>query len=300
VSAATPSLFGFEVRSSTPFRFLRAGGGVETLEIVTATQERTRPATAPLTDATLPGTNHTVRATLYEVDGGYEFWTTDAGGYRIEPERGRIEIPPAADEVVREQRLWGTPAVLCFMHRGDFPLHAAAVEVGGGAVLLAAPPLHGKTTLALAFHRNGFRVLSEDLACCRMDPSPALLPGPAVLRLRPDVYDGRPPAGTHLVLDRPDRLYVALDDDRKGSCAPVPIRAVVFLRQAEEQRMERVPPAGALTDLWALNFRLRTSEGRSQSFSQLSKLAALPLWNLHRPLRMEALDQTVAEIAEHL
>src|SRR5205809_388138 len=84
----------------------------------------------------------------------FAFCVTDAGAYHIDPERGRIEIPDSDDDVVREQRLWGIPAALCFMHRGDFPLHAAAVEVGEGAVILAAPAQHGKTTLALAFHKH--------------------------------------------------------------------------------------------------------------------------------------------------
>jgi len=300
VARAAPSAFGFQVRCQQSLRFLRSGGGVETLEVVTAPEPRQRPQVAPVADWTLAGAGQEARGTLYQVDRGFEFWATDAGMYHIDPERGRIEIPDGDEEIVREQRLWGIPATLCFMHRGDLPLHAAAVELGVGAVVLAAPRQYGKTTLALAFHQHGYRVLSEDLACCRAGPTPDLLPGPALLRIRPDVYGGGPSLGTHVVLARPDRVYLALDDDRKGSSAPVPIRAIVFLREStEDLRFERAAASVALADLWSLSFHLRTDEARARSFRELTRLVgALPTWNLYRPLRLTSLDATVERIAK--
>jgi len=295
-----PSEFGFRVRCAESLRFLRCGGGTDTLEVVVAPQVRRRPQTAPLADWRLAGPDDALRGTLYGVGTAFEFWATDAGAYRIEPETGRIEIPKSPDAIAREQRLWGIPATLCFMHRGDVPLHAAAVEIGAGAVVLAAPRQHGKTTLALAFHRHGYRVLSEDLACCRLGPVPTVLPGPALLRVRPDVYDGHPPAGTHLVAARPDRICLAIDHARRGSGAPVPILAVVFLRE-RSNRIVMAPtlPSVAIRDLWALSFRLPTHAARAHTFSRLARLAgALPMWNLYRPTRLGSLDATVERIVE--
>ena len=299
---APPSLFGFEVRSGQALRFLRAGGGVEALEIVTAPEPRQRPDVQPIAQWDLAGTGYRERGTLYQRDGYFEFWTTDVGGYRIEPARGRIEIPESKDEILREQRLWGLPTLLCLIYRDDFPLHAAAVEVGDGAVILAAPQRYGKTTLALAFHRRGHRVLSEDLCCCRLRPGAELLPGPALLRVRPDVYPGSPPPGTHILAARPDRVFLALDPDRRGSSAPVPIKAIIFLRESpDEIRLEGALPSVALADLWSLNFRLQTAEGRARSFRQLTRLVGgLPCWNLYRPLRLANLEPTVDVVAGHV
>jgi hypothetical protein len=299
VNDAMPSSYGFRIRSSETLRFVRSGGGQEPLEIVRAAQPRQPPAVAPLSDWPVAGADPPPHATLYAVDRGFEFWVTDVGAYHIDLEAGRIEIPASEDEIQREQRLWGVPAALCYMHRGDLPLHAAAVELRSGAVLLAAPQRHGKTTLALAFHLHGYRVLSEDLACCRVGATPTMLPGPALMRIRPDVYDGQPPPGTHIITTRPDRIFLGLNDDRRGTSAPVPLRGVVFLREAVDIRMERAPAPVTLADLWALNFRLQTDEGRARSFRLLSSLiSTLPAWNLYRPLKMEALEQTVARIVE--
>ena len=103
----------------------------------------------------------------------------------------------------------------------------------------------------------------------------------------------------HVVVARPDRIYLGVDDDRKGGSAPVPIRAIVFLREAEDLRMERVAASVAVTDLWHLNFRLATNEFRARSFQQLTRLAGtVPCWNVYRPLRLSTLEPTVALVAE--
>src|SRR3989475_11851384 len=90
---AAPSAFGFQVRCQQSLRFLRSGGGVETLEVVTAPEPRQRPQVAPVADWTLAGAGQEARGTVYQVGRGFEFWATDAGMYHIHPERGRIEIP---------------------------------------------------------------------------------------------------------------------------------------------------------------------------------------------------------------
>jgi hypothetical protein len=298
-SSPAPSAFGFELRSSTPLRFARLGGGVGRLDITLPTTERPRPRCPPLAEWTLGGGAGRARAALYRVGGAFEFWTDDVGGFRVDPAAGRIELPPCDDEIAREQRLWGIPSALCYLGRGDFPLHAAAVQVQGRALLLAAPGGHGKTTLALAFHRHGYRVLSEDLTCCRARGTPAALPGPALLRVRRDMF-AAPPAGTQIAAPGADRVCLALDPERRGDGAPVPIRAVVFLRAgSREIRMEPVPAPLALPDLWALAFRLPTHAGRASAFCQLARLAdAVPVWNLFRPLQPEALEPTVARLVD--
>ena len=268
---------------------------------MTAPEPRARPEAEPIADWELAGTEYKARAALYRTARGYEFWATDAGRYDLDLEFGRIEIPATGDAILREQRLWGLPMMLCYIQRGDFPLHAATVEIGSGAVLFAAPSRYGKTTLSLAFHRHGYRVLSEDLVCCRSGEVCEALPGPALVRMRNDVYEGSPPAGTHLIVARPDRIYLGLDDNRKGSSAPVPIKAIVFLREADTVRMESVRPSVAVADLWHLNFRLATSEYRGRSFQQLARLAgAVPCWNVYRPLRLSCLDATVDVVASTL
>lgn len=297
--SAAPSCLGFRVHSDYPLKFLRTGGCNGGLDI-RAENGTPTPHGPPLLEWKLQGSSRDIVAKLYMLDRGYHFWISDVGWYRIEPASRIIWIPESGDEVFREQRLWGVPAVLCAMHQGDFFLHAAAVEVDGGAVLLAAPGRHGKTTLALAFHREGYRVLSEDSACCRLAQLPVLLPGPAILRIRPDMFDGRTPAGTQVVSEYDDRIYLSLDENRRGSDDPVPIKAIVFLRQSANLiHVERVTAQRAIPDLWGLKFHLPHDAARAEAFRQLTGLAGrIPIWNLYRPLQVAALGETVAKIVK--
>jgi len=295
---AEPSVFGFRIRSAVPLRFLRQGGGVDPLEIVTHDRSDQAADAELLGEWPLQGTSYPASAKLFRVPGGYEYWTSDAGLYLVDYDHRRIGIPANADELLREQRLYGMPLILSFASRGDISLHAAAVEVGSRAIILAAPSKYGKTTLAFAFQRRGHRVLSEDLICCRPDTAEAI-PGPAVLRLRPDVFDGALPEGLSVVARQPDRIFVGFDALRRGSSAPVAIKAIVFLRESDEFKVEPVPGVTALKDLWRLSFRTGTEDWRAASFRSLTALAgSVPSWNAYRPLSLAALDNTVTLIEE--
>lgn len=300
VRSVLPSCFGFQIHSTNHLQFIRRGGPNSTLDIRAETDTPTEPQGAPLLEWKLQGTNRDILAKLYARDDSYRFWISDIGSYRIDPVARTIHIPEGGDEIIREHRLWSMPTLLCGMHRGDFFLHAAVVEIDGSAILLAAPGRHGKTTLALAFHREGYRVLSEDSACCRLATFPVLIPGPALLRIRPDMFHGRAPAGTHVIAEYEDRIFLALDENRRGSDDPVPIRAIVFLRESANQiHMEPVVGQRAIPDLWALNFHLPNETARAQSFRQLTALVSnVPVWNLYRPLRVASLSGTVAKIAK--
>ncbi len=293
------SISGFQVCSPYPLMFLRNGNGDGILDIRIQVNVPASPLTRPLLEWNLQGSVNVSAKLHVDVD-GYRFWISDVGWYLIDPANRIIRIPESGDEIFREHRLWGIPTFLCAMHRSDFVLHAAGAEVDGGAVLFAAPGRHGKTTLAMGFHQAGYRVLSEDSACCRLASAPVLLPGPAFLRIRPDVFNGHPPSGTYVVAAHDDRIYLGIEEGRRGSGDPVPIRALVFLRNsANKIHFERVPVQKALPDLWALSFRLPTDADRCRCFKQLVALAgAIPIWNLYRPLRLASLSGTVARIAE--
>jgi hypothetical protein len=259
-----------------------------------------RPSVEPIGEWPLHGAAYPAHAALYRLPVGYEYWTTDAGRFLVDLEHGRIEMPGEGDEILREQRLNGMPMLLSFAHRGDVSLHAAVVQVGSGAVVLAAPSGFGKTTLALAFHERGHRLLSEDLACVR-PATMEVVPGPAIARLRPDVYTGVPPEGMEVVAERPDRVFLAPVPGRRGSSAPLPVRGLVFLRESDELRIEPAESVDSVKDLWHLGFRLPTAEGRAESFRQLTELAnGMPLWNVFRPLELDRLADTVELITERL
>jgi hypothetical protein len=143
-------------------------------------------------------------------------------------------------------------------------LHAAAVARGGSALVLAAPPGTGKSTLALALVQRGFDYLSDELAPVDV-PGLRVYPYPHALCLK-----SRPPAPCSLppaALDVGGRYHVpaaALSESIPRH--PVPLGALVFLtRGVRATTCERLTPASASAHLMAnaLNARAHELDGLS-------------------------------------
>lgn len=290
--------FGFGVRSSLPFHYLRSGDGPP---LGVSAPSAARADAGEVIFEWTPSAKFPLTGRLHLHDGTYRLWIETWGWFVIDPRVPEVTLPETDNLVRREERLWSIPAMLCFLARGDTALHSAAVEVDGEAIVLAAPGTFGKTTLAAAFHAAGHRLLSEDNTCVRTTDPPHVIPGPAVLRLRPDVAGALEVPDTTRVAHSEDRVHLAIDPARRGDCSPVPLRSIVLLRgAADEFRLERADARDAVRDLFALAFRFPDEADRRRCFGAVADLArAVPVWNLRRPLTYEALPATVAQILAH-
>ncbi len=232
-----------------------------------------------------PGPENPLDAKLSESPcGGYVLQISDAGTYLIDPGKGRIVMPVMPDAPLREARLLGLPLLLCFLARGRASLHGAAVMGPTGAIVLAAPGRHGKSSLAATLSRLGHRLLTEDLCCIQTSDQPALFPGPASLRVRHDMADHLLPIdGMDEIGMIDDRVVLAAKDP--GDAAPVPIAAVVLLRGFNAAgSLREVNRVGALADLWLLSFHLPNASDRARKFDHLVDLvASVPIWELTQP-----------------
>jgi hypothetical protein len=287
-----PSLFGFEIRAERPVTLLRRGGGEGILHIAEAKPVADPPPGPPLVGWVSRGSERPA-AILHRNGSRYQL-RTPSETCDIDPTHSIITVSRGGRSPVWEECFAGIPALLCFQHRGDVPLHAAAVEIEGRALVLAAHGRGGKTTLALAFHSLGFRVLTEDLACIRPGPAPALLPGPPWLRVRPDTLS-HVPEGMRVVARTPERTYLAIAPSRRGTGDAVPIAAIVLLRESTgDITLERVPATEAVRHLWPLSFSLPLDGFRGATFRRLGALVRhVPIWNLTRPLQRTALPRTI-------
>jgi len=290
--------FGFAVDTPLSFNYLRHGSGEPLRVEINETPFEGEPA-ALLREWTIRHPEP-FRASLYaDEEAAYRLWTADSGWFAIDPTSRRVSLPSNGNAVKREERLWGIPTLLCFIARGDLPLHAAAVEAGDGAILLAAPGRFGKTTLAAGFVRAGERLLSEDLSCLRLGDDATVVPGPAMLRLRPDVAEALDIPRAIVLEAGDERLHLALDSSERGDCTPVPVRAIVFLRGgSDEIELHRADPHEAVRDLYGLSFRLPGAAEIMRVFSGVAELVAtVPIWDLSYPLRLEELDRVVEAVA---
>jgi hypothetical protein len=298
VNSAEPPLqgssSGYEIRSRIRFRTLRDRNGGLPLHV------RHEVGLAPdgeLIAEWLPRPGNPFHGRLVQSDRTFAFWANDAGWYVVDPAEPSVTIAPPADglTLTAEVRMFGVPSSLIALERGDLSMHAAAVEIAGQAVLLAGPSRYGKTTLAAAFATAGHRLLTEDMTRCTMVGGASVFPGPAVMRLRPDVAEGfRVPLESHAVTER-ERVFVILGGSLRGSGAAVPLAAILFLRQGEERlELEPVSTVDAIRDLWTLTFSLPTDASRAAVFERVTDLVAhVPVLDLRRELRLETLPEVV-------
>lgn len=289
--------FGYEVVTELDLHYLRSGGGVDELRVTVWDRPPEGPLGAPLLSWSPP--TDPFDAALYARDGSFHLRVDATDWFRIDPEAGHISVPSSGRPVRREERLWGLPALLCFVRRGHLPLHGAAFEVDGRAVVVAAEGRSGKTTLAAAAATAGYRVLAEDLVCLRTDgATPAVVPGPAALRLRPDVADRVRPADAVELHRSRERVHLALAPATRGTCAPVPVATVVLLTQPGTP-LGPLSATEGVAALWSLSFKLPTEDDRVRAFDSLVALAArVPFERVHRSSRLETLPATLDTLAD--
>ena len=293
------SCSGYEIRSGIRFRTLRGAGGGLPLHVREA--EELAPV-GELIAEWEPRLGNPFHGRLLRIGRAFAFWASDAGWYVVDPDEPSVTLAATSDgpTLTGEVRMFGVPSSLIALERGDLSVHAAAVEIAGKAVVLAGPSRYGKTTLAAAFAAAGHRLLTEDMTRCTLLGGASVFPGPAIMRLRPDVAEGfRMQTGSQIVTER-ERVFVILGGSLRGSGTPVPLTAILFLRQGSEQlELKAVPTVDAIRDLWTLTFHLPTDASRAVVFERVTDLiATVPVLNLRRELSLETLPQVVTLVEE--
>jgi hypothetical protein len=210
----------------------------------------------------------------YEVQPGH-FQLDVPGVARYSVEDGkRILIEPLPDSTPEKIRLFllGSTMGALLYQRGLYPLHGSAVETPWGAMIFVGVQGAGKSTLAAEFHRQGYRLLSDDVCAVeRATDGLRILPALAQIRLRADAYQRLgTPEGSRFDVDK----YVVPMGERY--CPdPVPLRAIHVLSDQQ-----------ALADHVVPSF---------EPLRGLSKVQCL-LENLYRPFYLKG-QRTQSEVS---
>jgi serine kinase of HPr protein (carbohydrate metabolism regulator) len=138
-------------------------------------------------------------------------------------------------------------------------VHATAVAIEGGAILLRGPPGAGKSDLALRLIEDGARLIADDQTLLRRADNHVLVRAPAEVAglievrgvgiLRVDYLDEAPLA---LIVDLvPPTEVERIPDDRFEVVLGLPIRAIALApfeasAAAKLRLARRVPPQGAV------------------------------------------------------
>jgi hypothetical protein len=125
-----------------------------------------------------------------------------------------------------------------------------------------------------------------------------MLPGPPSRGSGRNVFGRVAFPGTDCVAEDDHKAHLMFGSSVRGSGSPIPIKAVVFLREASLQRLEdrstiyRVPAPEVLPNLWSVAFRLPKSA--EPTFQRVAALAGrVPVWEMYGPTSFDRLPDVV-------
>ena len=226
----------------------------------------------------------------------------------LDGERITVDLLPGGDAEYAQAILTGELFAALLRQRGLLALHASCVAKDGHAVGFIGNSGWGKSTLAMHFVEQGYRLLGDDvLAVSFENDEPVAIPGYPQVKLREDA-GARYAAGSfgdlraaHSQTDK--RLYRcdgAFQED------VIPLRRLYLLepRRREVTRVVALPPAEAFAALVAhtRGTKLLKNEAFTLAhFSQVQRLMeAVPVALLHREMALDALPEAYEAVRADL
>ncbi len=217
-----------------------------------------------------------------------------------------IDAPLETDRVVLRAYVLGTAMAFVLRQRGLMVLHASCVarEDGAGIAFLGGSGW-GKSTLASAFHQQGYRLITDDvMALCLDTATPQVVPSFPEVKLLPDAMtavgaqtDAMPMLHSlsHKQIQRLETRFAQ---------TPVPLKHLFVLRAGDFNQILPLSRTQAFPELIQhsrATKMLYDQTCRVQHFHQCSRLAKeIPMAYLQRPRSLEQLPQLIAFIEAHL
>jgi hypothetical protein len=216
-----------------------------------------------------------------------------------------VDAPPATDTAILRAYVLGSAMAFVLRQRGLLVLHASCVAYGDRAIAFLGGSGWGKSTLASAFHQQGYRLITDDVMAIRLDtPIPEVIPSFPEVKLLPDAMAA--------VATGPDEMPLLQSLSHKQiqrletrfALGPVPLKHLFVLRAGEFNQIQPLLCSKAFPELIQhsrATKALQDKKIRVQHFHQCSRLATeVPMAYLQRPRSLEQLPQLISFIEAHL
>ena len=159
-----------------------------------------------------------------------------------------VEPFEACDQKSLELYTLGSCLGALLHQREFFLLHANAICIKGHGFAFAGPSGIGKSTLAAAFHKRGYSLLTDDI--CVINHKGEILPGIPQIKLWQDSADFLNIPTHKLSTLRPQISKYGLPIPKSFSQTPVPLRGIYLLATSESdlikieflKKMEKLIP----------------------------------------------------------
>lgn len=230
------------------------------------------------------------------------FFIEGVAQYRVNAGR-EILVDPRPEAPIRNVRLFllGSAFGLLLHQRGYLPLHASTIEIAGRGYAFLGPSGSGKSTLATAFHDKGYRVVADDVCVIGFDDDGVAFAHGGIPRLRlwADALaaSGRS-AGDYQLSYAGDEQFRKFDVPTKEVARSVPLGAIVELASGDQMNCHALGGLEAVEAIFANTYRggfvASAGEPAAHWRACMQLVAAVPVSRLHRPLRLDTMDQIIA------
>jgi hypothetical protein len=247
---------------------------------------------------------------LTDIIASDEIWQQNADQLRLEIEnvatflieQGRkVTISPKRNVTDNDIRLFllGSALGIIQHQRGRLTLHASALTNGKDTILICGNSGAGKSTTANMLIKNGFKLLSDDLAVIDFkNDQPWLMPAYPQSKLWQDATDklSIETQGLKRVLSNLDKFAYPLH--QHFSNTPTKVTHVLILGKADitEPKLVKLPTVSKIDLMKRHTYRKRllSNTQKQTNIQQCAKLAStLNIAALHRPLESNSLESVL-------
>lgn len=268
-------------------------------------REQATIAAEPLQQRHLP--DGALWTQIYRRPAGYLLRFPELADFELTADGRSIQAwsAPAASQATIEHLYLNQARPLALARQGRLVLHASAVVSEGGCIAFMGDSGQGKSTLAASFAASGTAFLTDDaLQVEARGDDIVVIPSHPSIRLWEDsqtALANRAAAAAAVSYTRKTRL---LAGEQLAYCAhPRVLRAIYFLGDDADLRIEPVRPAAAVPQLVRYSFLLDVTEPQAlaQHFEAISRIAARVVhYDLRYPRRFESLAEVRAAVKRHL
>lgn len=199
--------------------------------------------------------------------------------------------------------LTGSAFGVLLLQRGILPLHGSSVLTSHGAIIFCGASGHGKSTLAAAFAKRGYSVMSDDVSALKFTENGFLLvPSTPHIYLCHDALEGLDLEYVNLrrAAERDDKYEVSIN--HHASCQPVAVQSIYVLQPENVPSVILSTLSGfeKITSLINNTYRLQFIEPMkltSWHFNRSTEIAARTrVLTVHRPTMSYQITELVDSI----
>jgi len=217
-----------------------------------------------------------------------------------------IIIEPYTDINSQDIRLFllGSVFGALLQQRGLLVIHGSSVIINGKGVIFTGISGVGKSTLAAAFYKKGYKILTDDVCAIKFEDNnvPYIVPGFPSLKLWKDSADklGRNTKGLETVKKDIEKYRTGIEDFHEKEPVELSEMYILNTHEFENIKINQIKDMAKLEAVLRNTYRYKYLNGQGMKplhFKQCAFVAGkIKIYNVHRPKNLFLIDELVCAI----